>query len=189
MPHQMPTRSPIVLANTTSLENIALMRKAFAALGRRDFAAAADFLSPDFIINLAGVPYQMRGPRTWRKNAEAFFSAFPDMQIEEQDMFANDDKVAVRLRFTGTHAGEFLGNPPTGKRVDYQSYELYRIEDGKIAEEWICSDMLTILTQVGAFPAKHLILMWLAGYRVWFAAVSGVVAGVISTLALSLMSS
>jgi steroid delta-isomerase-like uncharacterized protein len=175
-----------VLANNTACQaNIALMRNAFAALSRRDFTAAAEFLSPDFIINLAGVPQQMRGRRTWQRNTEAFFKGFPDIQLETQDMFAADDKVAVRLRFTGTHSGEFLGNRPTGKRVDYQSYELYRIADGKIAEEWICPDMLTILTQIGAFPARHLSLMWLAGYRVWFAAGLGLLAGVISTLVLS----
>jgi steroid delta-isomerase-like uncharacterized protein len=175
-----------VLASTTvPQENIALMRNAYAALSRRDFAAAAGFLSPDFIINLAGAPYQMRGPRIWRKNTETFFNAFPDIQIETQDMFAADDKVAVRVRFTGTHTGEFLGNQPSQKRVDYQSYELYRVADGKIAEEWICSDMLTILTQIGAFPARHLLLMWLAGYRVWFAAGLGLLAGAVSTLMLS----
>ena len=175
-----------MLASTTATqENIALMRNAFAALSRRDFAAAAGFLSPDFIINLAGVPYQMRGPRIWRKNTEMFFNAFPDVEIETQDMFAADDKVAVRVRFTGTHTGEFLGNQPSQKRVDYQSYELYWIADGKIAEEWICSDMLTILTQIGAFPARHLLLMWLAGYRVWFAAGLGLLAGAISTWMLS----
>jgi len=179
-------RSPIVLSNNTApQENIALMRNALAALSRRDIAAVVEFLSPDFIINLAGTPHQMRGRRTWRRNADVFFNAFPDMQIETQDMFAADDKVAVRLRFTGTHTGEFLGNQPTGRRVDYQSYELYRIADGMIAEEWICSDMLTILTQIGAFPARHLLLMYLAGYRVWFAAGLGLLAGVISTLALS----
>lgn len=179
-----------MLANTTSgQENIALMSNAFAALRRKDFAAATEFLSPDFIINLAGSPYQIHGRRAWRRNTETFFDAFPDIQIETQDMFATDDKVAVRFRFTGTHAGEFLGNQPTGKRVDYQSYELYRIADGKIAEEWICSDMLTILTQIGAFPARHLALMWLAGYRVWFAAGLGIFAGMISTLALSYIAS
>jgi predicted ester cyclase len=86
----------VLANNTASQENIALMRNAFAALGRRDFAAA-EFLSPDFIINLAGVPHQMHGRRTWRRNAEAFFNAFPDIQLETQDMFATDDNVAVRF--------------------------------------------------------------------------------------------
>jgi steroid delta-isomerase-like uncharacterized protein len=175
----------VLASHTAAQENIALMRSAFAALGRRDISAAAEFLSPDFIINLAGTPHQMHGRRIWQRNTEIFFNAFPDMQMETQDMFATADRVAVRFRFTGTHTGEFLGNQPTGKRVDYQSYELYRIANGKIAEEWICADMLTILTQIGAFPARQLVLMWLAGYRVWFAAGLGLLAGVISMLALS----
>lgn len=173
----------MLASHVASQDNIALMRIAFAALSRRDFAAATELMSQDFIINLAGTPHQLRGQRTWRRNTEIFFNAFPDMQIETQDMFASDDKVAVRLRFTGTHTGEFLGHQPTGRRIDYQSYELYRIAGGKIAEEWICSDMLTILTQIGAFPARRLLLMWLTGYRVWFAAGLGLLAGVIAMLA------
>jgi len=175
----------VLASNTVPQENITLMCNAFAALRRRDLDACAGFLTPNFIINLAGVPHQMRGPRAWRRNAETFFTAFPDIQIETQDMFAADDKVAVRVRFTGMHTGEFLGHQPTGKQVDYQSYELYRIADGKIAEEWICSDLLTILTQIGAFPARHLVLMWLAGYRVWFAAVFGALAGALSAIGFS----
>jgi predicted ester cyclase len=179
-------RSPAVpVNNAVAQENITLMENAFAALRRRDFAAAAEFLSPDFIINLAGTPHQMRGRDRWRKNTEIFFSAFPDIQVETQDMFASGDRVAVRFRFTGTQSGEFLRQQPTGRRVDYQSYEIYRIANGKIAEEWICTDMLTILTQIGAFPARHLLLMWLAGYRVWFAVGLGLLVGVLSTLVLS----
>ena len=172
-----------MLANHAAAQaNVELMRSAFAALDRKDLDACVELLAHDFVINLAGVPHQMRGPHRWRKNTESFFSAFPDIQLEIQDIFASEDKVAVRMRFTGTHTGEFLGNQPTGKRVDYQSYELYRIADGKIAEEWICSDMLTILTQIGAFPARHLLFMWLAGYRVWFAGSLALLAGVIATL-------
>src|SRR5262249_43716877 len=94
-----------------------------------------------------------------------------------EDMFAAGDKVAVRARFTGTHTGEFLGHQPTGKQVEYRSNELYRIADGKISEEWICSDTLTLMTQIGAIPAGRLLSMWFAGYRVWFAAGLGLAAG------------
>ena len=53
------------------------------------------------------------------------------------------------MRLTGTHTGEFLGIQPTRKKVEYESNELYRIVDGTIAEEWICSDMLTLMAQIG----------------------------------------
>jgi hypothetical protein len=114
--------------------------------------------------------------------AKILFSAFPDIRIHVEDIFASDDKVAVRARFTGTHMGEFLGQRPTGKRVDYQSNELYRIVGGKVAEEWICSDTFTMMTQIGAIPARHLVSMWLADFRMWFAAGIGLVMGALLVL-------
>lgn len=141
----MPTDSPE--------SNLTLMRSAIEALNRRDFDACVALMTPDFAINLAGAPAQMRGPQAWRKNVEIFFSAFADGRIHVEDMFAAGDKVAVRAVLTGTHTGEFLGRQPTGKRVKYDSNELYRIADGKIAEEWICSDTLTLMTQIEAIPA------------------------------------
>ena len=170
-------------ANTdTSRANIELMRNAFAAMNRKDLDACVALLTPDFSINLAGAPYAMSGPRAWRRNAEMLFSAFPDIQLHVEDMFAVDDKVAVRVRLKGTHTGEFLGNQPTGNKIEYESNELYRIVDGKFAAEWICSDMLTLMSQIGAIPAKHLLFMYLAGFRVWFAAGIGLAAGVLLML-------
>lgn len=173
----MPATADTVRTSDLPHANIALVQNGFSALRRRDLDACAALLAPDFIINLAGMPFQMRGPAAWRRNAEVLFAAFPDVQIHVDDIFATGDKVAVRARLTGTHTGPFLGNPPTGKRFEYQSNEFYRIAGGKIAEEWICSDMLTLMTQIGAIPARHLMLMWLAGFRVWIAAGSGLVIG------------
>jgi predicted ester cyclase len=65
-----------------------------------------------------------------------------------EDIVAGQDKVAVRLRFRGTHSGEFLGIPATGRAVEYVSHEFYRVAGGLIAEEWICSDTATLLRQL-----------------------------------------
>jgi steroid delta-isomerase-like uncharacterized protein len=170
----------------TPQTNIELIRTAFAALGRKDADSVVALLPPDFRINIAGMPYQKRGTDTWRKHAEILFSAFPDLQVKIEDIFAAGDKVAVRLRISGTHAGEFLGVQPTGKKVEYESTEIYRIDDGKIAEEWICSDMLTLMAQIGGqgYSLGKLAAMWLAGYRVWFALGLGVALG---TLAMAVL--
>ncbi|MGQ3214136.1 MAG: ester cyclase [Shinella sp.] len=168
---------------STPQSNIALMRTAFAAFGRKDADVVVDLMPPDFLINIAGVPYQKKGTATWRKHAALIFSAFPDLQVRIEEIFAAEDKVAVRLRITGTHAGEFLGIQPTGRKVDYESTEIYRIADGKIAEEWICSDMLTLMAQIGGqgLSMGKLASMWLAGYRAWFALGLGVVLGALGT--------
>ncbi len=174
---------------TAPQSNMELMRAAFEALGRRDADAVVKLMPSDFLINIAGVPYQKRGIDTWRKHAEILFSAFPDIQVKIEDIFAAEDKVAVRLRISGTHAGEFLGVPPTGKRVEYESSEIYRIADGKIAEEWICSDTLTLMAQIGGggFSMGKLAAMWLAGYRVWFALGLGIALGALTMAMLRLI--
>ena len=55
---------------------------------------------------------------------------------------------ASAWRFRATHSGEFLGMPATGHAIEYVSHEFYRIADGLIAEEWICSDMATLVRQL-----------------------------------------
>ena len=130
--------------------NIALMQSAFAALNRKDLDTCVSLLAPNFIINLAGMPAAMHGADSWRGNVEMMTQAFGDLQIHVEDIFAAGDRVAVRARLTGTHTGEFLGHAATGSPVDYVSNELYRIADGRIAEEWICSDTLTLMRQIGA---------------------------------------
>jgi steroid delta-isomerase-like uncharacterized protein len=153
------------------------MKAALGAMARKDIPACLDLLTPDFKINLAGMPYQQTGHAAWEGNARQIIDAFPDFEIRIDDMFAAGDKVAVRARMSGTHKGPFLGAPATGKRVSYDSYELYRLEGGKVAEEWICSDLVTLMTQIGAISPHQLVLLWLGSFRLWFVAATGVAAG------------
>jgi steroid delta-isomerase-like uncharacterized protein len=106
------------------------------------------FAAPDLITNLAELPEPQHGRDAWRQGFEMMKHAFPDLQAHIEDVVAAEDKVAVRLRFRGTHRGEFLGIPATGRTIEYVSHEFYRIADGLIAEEWICSDMATLLRQL-----------------------------------------
>lgn len=63
---------------------------------------------------------------------------------------AENDLVVVFLNFTGTHKGEFQGVPPTNKKINIRSADLYRIENEKIAEHWDVVDQLNLLQQTGA---------------------------------------
>jgi predicted ester cyclase len=97
---------------------------------------------------LAELPGPQHGRDVWRQGFELMKQAFPDLEAHIEDIFAAQDKVAVRLRFRGTHSGEFGGIGETGRTIEYVSHEFYRIADGLIAEEWICSDMATLLGQI-----------------------------------------
>lgn len=128
-------------------ENVRLLRSAFEALNEGDVEACMSRMAPDFLINLAGVP-QMRGLDTWRQGVEVMRQGFTDFRAEIDDIFESGDRVAVRLTFHGKHTGEFQGVPATGRQVTYTSNEIYRVADGLIAEEWICSDMAGLMAQL-----------------------------------------
>ncbi|HEX5303891.1 MAG TPA: ester cyclase [Streptosporangiaceae bacterium] len=125
-----------------------LVRAGFKALNAGDVGECLARVAPDLIINLAELPEPQHGRETWRQGFEMMRRAFPDLRADIEDIVADRDKVAVRVRFRGTHAGEFLGFPATGRTVEYVSHEFYRIADGQIAEEWICSDMATLFRQL-----------------------------------------
>jgi steroid delta-isomerase-like uncharacterized protein len=132
---------------TSPAANIELVRAGFQAFNGGDADQCLAFASADLIMNLAEVPEPL-GRDVWRQGFEMLKNAFPDLQAHIEDIFAAQDKVAVRIRFCGTHSGEFLGIPATGRSIEYVSHEFYRIADGLIAEEWICSDMATLLRQL-----------------------------------------
>ena len=69
-----------------------------------------------------------------------------------QDLIADGDRVIERTQTSATHTGEFNGLPPTGKQVGWTEIHIYRLEDGKIAEQWSEIDLLGLLVQLGAIP-------------------------------------
>jgi steroid delta-isomerase-like uncharacterized protein len=129
--------------------NIELLRDTLEAFNIGDIETCMTRLAPDFVINLAELPEPLYGRETWRQGVEVMRAGFPDIRAHIEDVVAAHDKVALRMRFHGTHSGEFLGFPATGRTIEYISHEFYRIADSLIAEEWICSDMATLFRQIG----------------------------------------
>jgi predicted ester cyclase len=83
-----------------------------------------------------------------------FGAAFPDVRWEPEDVLADGDKIAVRVRVTGTNNGEFMGMAATGKRVSVQLIDILRIGvDGRIAEHWGVFDMFALMHQLGVVGA------------------------------------
>jgi predicted ester cyclase len=84
--------------------------------------------------------------RIWR-------SAFSNLKAEVEDSVEAGDKVAVRFRISGTHSGPLMGVPASGKPVSVLATGIFRVADGKMAENWVNLDALGILQQIGALPA------------------------------------
>jgi predicted ester cyclase len=99
---------------------------------------------PDVPPNLDGIRAMFGG----------MWVAFPDLHGDLQRIVAEDDMVAIQLRVSGMHEGEFMGMAPTGKRIDIEVMAFLRFDDdAKIVERWTRMDEVAMLTQLGAMPA------------------------------------
>jgi len=128
--------------------NAALVRESFEALNAGDTQRLLAVVAPDIVIHYAEMPEPLEGRETWQQGFEMMKRAFPDLEAHIDDLVAADEKVALRLTLRGTHQGAFQGIPATGRTIGYVSHEFYRVRDGLIAEEWICSDMASLFRQL-----------------------------------------
>jgi len=84
-----------------------------------------------------------------KKLADALLPGIPDMQLPIEDVIAEGEKVLVRLRVKGTHGGDLMGVPATGRKIDIAVLDLFQIREGKLIEHWALLDNLGLLRQIG----------------------------------------
>jgi len=94
----------------------------------------------------------VRGIKNVKKSTSEEFSAFPDLHFTIDDMIAEGDKVAMRITMTGTHKGEYMGAPPTNKKITIRAIAIERFAGSKIVEEWGQTDTLGLMQQLGLAP-------------------------------------
>ena len=111
---------------------------------------AADFVTSDVVWH-GGSLGDIAGADNLAGLLESFIGALPDLYAAEQDVVAENDLVLVRLVVTATVRGSLLGVPADGKPIRWTAYDVYRVTNGKISEEWAGDDIATIMTQIGAF--------------------------------------
>ena len=133
-------------------ENKALVRRAYEEfINQRNLDRLGEFFAPDYVGHVPGMP-DIQGIEGLKQVAMLFFSAFPDLHVTLEDVIAEGDKLSVRHTWRGTHQGELMGVPPTGKEVTFIGIDVYHTANGKLKEEWSGLDMLGLLQQLGAIP-------------------------------------
>jgi len=113
---------------------------------------ATDELCANDLVFHNGIGVDIHGVKDYKKSEGKVFSAFPDLHATIDDMVAEGDKVACRWTLTGTHKGEFMGIPPTNKKVTMWVITIVHIADGKFVEEWERYDTLGLMRQLGLVP-------------------------------------
>ncbi len=95
----------------------------------------------------------VRGPAEFKTFFFNFRTSFPDMHITIDDTVEEGDKVAVRAKIEGTHLGNGIGVPPSGRRMSITGIFIIRFANGKIVEGFNSWDQLGMLRQIGVLPA------------------------------------
>ena len=106
----------------------------------------------DYTMHSPGIP-DVQGTEAFKGFVTMYRAAFPDIHFTIEDMVAEGDKVVWRATTRGTHRGDLMGIPPTGKSIVVSSTIISRFDNGKWAEDWVLIDMLGMLQQLGVIPA------------------------------------
>jgi steroid delta-isomerase-like uncharacterized protein len=119
---------------------------------RGDIGATDEYIAADAVDHSAfpGLPPGAEGAKQIFRMIRG---GFPDHNAVVHQMIAEGDLVATYKSFTGTHSGEFMGIPPTGKRATIRVMDFVRYEDGKVVEHWNVIDQLGLMQQLGVLPA------------------------------------
>jgi steroid delta-isomerase-like uncharacterized protein len=107
-----------------------------------------EIVEPDVLFH-APLPTGATGAQALKQVWPVLLRAFPDLHIAVEDVIAEGDKVVARQTVTGTHQGEYMGVPPTGKSVTYNEIFILRFANGRIAEIWGVVDVLSQMKQLG----------------------------------------
>ena len=122
-------------------------------LNGRNLAVLDELNDPNFVDHARTDPRpELSDLEAARESVAQLHRAFPDIKWSVEDMIAEGDRVVARWTAHGTHEGEFMGIPPTGKPVAFSGIEIVRLAGGKGVEHWELLDVMALMQQLGALP-------------------------------------
>ena len=133
-------------------ENKALVRKVYEISNQGKLDQAFELFDPSCVFHM---PMGDMTTMQERQMENMLWAAFPDLSLTIIDIIAEGDFVAYRLELRGTHHGHFMGQAPTGKKIDLTNSNWARIQDGKIMELWPTMDQLNLMQQLGLVPEQQ----------------------------------
>ena len=138
--------------NKSTEANKATNRRFYEEVINQKHLAVVDEIAGTNYVNHSFPPGLPPGREGLKAFVGAFHTAFPDGQLNIDQMIAEGDTVATRLTFHGTHSGDFMGIPPTGKKVTVPALDMARYADGKLVEHWGGPDQMSLMQQLGVVP-------------------------------------
>jgi steroid delta-isomerase-like uncharacterized protein len=138
-----------------SEQNKALMRRIYDVFNTGNLASLDELVDANIVDHVPLPAGQVSGIEGVKQTITRNRTGAPDLQYTVEDMIAEGDKVVARVTTRGTHKGEFMGIPPTGKQAINTGIDIIRFANGKAVEHWGEYDNLGLLRQLGVIPAQR----------------------------------
>jgi predicted ester cyclase len=132
-------------------ENKALIRRVYELFNRRELDKYLEVFAPEYVEHYPSVDMSLERAM---EAGKMFIVAFPDVISTIEDIIAEGDKVAFRVKHRGTHKGVFMGIAPTGNKIEMTNTVIGRVAGDKCAECWVTMDMFNLMQQLGAIPKR-----------------------------------
>lgn len=117
---------------------------------RGNMNLANEIASNNLVIHDSTLNLSTTGSTGLRNHATTLRTAFPDLRLNIEEMLSDGDTVTTRLTAQGTHRGNFLNIPATGRNINITGILISHITNGKLTENFLNWDALTVLQQIGA---------------------------------------
>ncbi len=134
------------------MDHAETMRRTYELINDGDIDGFGELLADGFVEHeeLPGLAPTKEGVQDFFRSYRA---AFPDLRMEVADIIAEGDKAVARVIATGTQTGEFMGMPPSGKRIEVPLIDIMQFDDtGSVSEHWGVMDSLSMMQQLGVIP-------------------------------------
>jgi steroid delta-isomerase-like uncharacterized protein len=130
-------------------QNEEIARRAFEMFNSGDTSGAAEIIADGAVSHDPALPEEMSGPEGFAQAVQGYRTAFSDLTLTVEEMFSDGDYVCSRWSSSGTHDGDLMGIPPTGKHASVTGIGIDKIQDGKIVESWTEWDNAGLMQQLG----------------------------------------
>ena len=134
------------------MDHVATLRRGYERISSGDIDGFGELIADDLVEHevTPGFEPTKEGVLTFFR---MYVAAFPDLRMEPEDVVSSGEKVVARVRCTGTHQGDFMGIPASGKRFDVEAIDILRFgDDGLAHEHWGVFDGLKMMQQLGVVP-------------------------------------
>lgn len=128
-----------------NLNNKEVIKGFFEIYNSKDYQAIDKYIARDYYDH--GLP-QVKSPEDAIEILKSVHQAFPDLKVVVDDLIEEDDQVAFRGHFQGTHLGKFMDIPPRGVKIEFEALEIFKLKEGKITESWGYWPMTLITSQI-----------------------------------------